>query len=81
MATTDETISTGPKVPLDDVTVQNAARTIQRAYRGYRTRSELRGLGLDASTRWAETPNGICSIVPPPHPPLKLTTPPKAKPD
>ncbi|KAH8432697.1 IQ calmodulin-binding motif protein [Aspergillus melleus] len=55
MASTDANIPTArSQVPLDDVTAQNAARIIQRAYRGYRTRRELCGLGLDASTRWVE---------------------------
>ncbi|RDA82810.1 hypothetical protein CP532_1374 [Ophiocordyceps camponoti-leonardi (nom. inval.)] len=30
----------------------DAARVIQKTFRGYRTRRELDGLGLDASTRW-----------------------------
>ncbi|KAJ5753325.1 uncharacterized protein N7511_007478 [Penicillium nucicola] len=34
--------------------VIEAARTVQRVYRGYRTRRELRGFGLSASTRWDE---------------------------
>jgi hypothetical protein len=29
-----------------------AARLIQRTYRGYRVRRQIRGLGIDASTRW-----------------------------
>jgi hypothetical protein len=29
-----------------------AATTIQRTYRGYRSRRELEGIGIDASTRW-----------------------------
>ncbi|KAJ4266202.1 hypothetical protein NW762_004183 [Fusarium torreyae] len=29
-----------------------AARTIQKTFRGYRTRRELEGFGLDAGTRW-----------------------------
>ena len=33
---------------------QNAAKAIQRTYRGHRTRRQLDGLGLDASTRWYE---------------------------
>ncbi|KAJ5780079.1 hypothetical protein N7457_005239 [Penicillium paradoxum] len=37
-----------------DVTEEWAARTIQRTYRGHRTRRELRGLGLASSTRWVE---------------------------
>ncbi|KAH0172965.1 hypothetical protein KCU67_g1506, partial [Aureobasidium melanogenum] len=31
---------------------ETAAETIQRHYRGYRDRREIRGLGLSASTRW-----------------------------
>lgn len=31
-----------------------AAALIQRNYRGYRSRRELAGMGLDASTRWVE---------------------------
>ncbi|KAH0385791.1 hypothetical protein KCU92_g3274, partial [Aureobasidium melanogenum] len=31
---------------------ETAAETIQRNYRGYRDRREMRGLGLSASTRW-----------------------------
>ncbi|KAJ5375872.1 hypothetical protein N7517_007878 [Penicillium concentricum] len=38
----------------NDVIEEQAARTVQRIYRGYRTRRELRGLGLAASTRWVE---------------------------
>jgi hypothetical protein len=30
----------------------HAAAVIQRTYRGYRVRREMKGLGLDASTRW-----------------------------
>ncbi|KAL1879498.1 hypothetical protein Plec18167_003955 [Paecilomyces lecythidis] len=33
---------------------EKAARIIQRNYRGYKTRRELKGFGLDASTRWLE---------------------------
>lgn len=33
---------------------EKAAGTIQRTYRGYRTRRQLDGFGLDASTRWVE---------------------------
>jgi hypothetical protein len=31
-----------------------AAQMIQRNYRGYRERRQLKGIGLDASARWAE---------------------------
>ena len=33
---------------------QQAAERIQRNYRGYRTRRQLKGIGLDSSTRWIE---------------------------
>ncbi|KAL4729183.1 hypothetical protein ACLX1H_003594 [Fusarium chlamydosporum] len=36
----------------DDQAQAQAARTIQKTFRGYRTRRELEGFGLDASTRW-----------------------------
>jgi hypothetical protein len=35
-------------------TTTAAARMIQRNYRGYRERRQMRGMGLDASSRWAE---------------------------
>ncbi|KAJ5363512.1 uncharacterized protein N7496_009225 [Penicillium cataractarum] len=41
-------------MPLSDPEEQ-AACTIQRVYRGYRTRRELEGCGLSASTRWLNT--------------------------
>jgi hypothetical protein len=37
---------------------EEAARKIQRNYRGYRERRQLKGIGLDASARWAE----VCSF-------------------
>jgi hypothetical protein len=33
---------------------QDAAQMIQRNYRGYRERRQLKGIGLDASARWHE---------------------------
>lgn len=36
----------------DNVLQHRAATLIQRTYRGYRTRREMRGLELDADTRW-----------------------------
>jgi hypothetical protein len=33
---------------------KDAAQMIQRNYRGYRERRQLKGIGLDASARWAE---------------------------
>jgi hypothetical protein len=36
----------------DDGLRAEAATVIQRTYRGYRARRELKGLGIDASTRW-----------------------------
>ncbi|KAI3194497.1 hypothetical protein CBS147311_8671 [Penicillium roqueforti] len=38
----------------DVIDKEQAARTVQRIYRGYRTRRELHGLHLAASTRWIE---------------------------
>ncbi|ROW07949.1 hypothetical protein VMCG_03400 [Cytospora schulzeri] len=37
---------------LEDIPQHRAATLIQRTYRGYRTRREMKGLGLDADTRW-----------------------------
>lgn len=42
-----------PALLSDDERVK-AAELIQRNYRGYRTRRQLNGLGIDASTRWTE---------------------------
>ncbi|KAJ9152047.1 IQ calmodulin-binding motif protein [Pleurostoma richardsiae] len=39
---------------VDDSMRAKAAVLIQRTYRGYRTRREMKGLGLDASTRWVQ---------------------------
>lgn len=36
----------------DSVLMHRAATLIQRTYRGYKTRREMKGLGLDADTRW-----------------------------
>ncbi|RHZ63235.1 IQ calmodulin-binding motif protein [Aspergillus thermomutatus] len=49
----------GTEVPRNDDVItladrEKAARLIQRTYRGYRTRRELHGLGLNASARWSE---------------------------
>ena len=33
---------------------QQAAELIQRNYRGYRSRRQLQGMGLDPNARWAE---------------------------
>jgi len=41
---------------------KQAAEMIQRNYRGYRERRQLQGMGLDASTRWAEV--GVSRILP-----------------
>jgi hypothetical protein len=43
---------------------KQAAQMIQRNYRGYRERRQLRGMGLDASARWAEVGDaGITSGI------------------
>ncbi len=39
---------------LSDVERTKAASLIQRNYRGYRTRRQLEGLGLDPSSRWVD---------------------------
>ncbi len=50
-ATTPETKA----IPgLSDEESKKAAELIQRTYRGHRQRRELKGFGLDASTRWDE---------------------------
>lgn len=36
----------------DHILSHRAATLIQRTYRGYKTRREMKGLGLDADTRW-----------------------------
>lgn len=41
-------------VPEPQAEEEEAARKIQRNYRGYRERRQLKGIGLDASARWAE---------------------------
>jgi len=39
---------------LDSGEQEQAAQMIQRNYRGYRTRRQIKGFGLDASSRWEE---------------------------
>ncbi|KIW32696.1 uncharacterized protein PV07_04225 [Cladophialophora immunda] len=43
-----------PKTDLSAEESKKAAVLIQKTYRGHRTRRELNGFGLDASTRWYE---------------------------
>lgn len=43
-------------------TESQAARLLQRTYRGHRERRQLQGLSLDPSTRWTEVLS-ICSFV------------------
>ena len=40
--------------PVNEDDREKAASAIQRTYRGHRTRRQLNGFGLDASTRWYE---------------------------
>ncbi|EMC95401.1 hypothetical protein BAUCODRAFT_53278, partial [Baudoinia panamericana UAMH 10762] len=40
-----------------------AAEVIQRNYRGYRARREIKGLGLDPSTRWVEVRNNYSALA------------------
>jgi hypothetical protein len=49
----------GEIAPTDRESEEKAAATIQRNYRGYRERRQLKGIGLDASARWAE----VCGIA------------------
>jgi len=37
---------------VDDILRHRAATVIQRHYRGYRARRQIKGLGIDSSTRW-----------------------------
>lgn len=50
-ASTESAGGTGPRKPQGE---EEAAQMIQRNYRGYRERRQLKGIGLDASARWAE---------------------------
>lgn len=41
-----------------------AAQMIQKNYRGYRERRQLKGFGLDPSTRWIEVGSSeLCKVV------------------
>ncbi|KAL9018991.1 MAG: hypothetical protein Q9185_003733 [Variospora sp. 1 TL-2023] len=40
--------------PVEQTTQTDAARTLQRTYRGHRARRELKGLSLSPSVRWTE---------------------------
>ena len=40
--------------PLSQKEEKDAAEMIQRNYRGYRSRRQMAGMGLDANERWAE---------------------------
>jgi hypothetical protein len=41
---------------------EQAAQMIQRNYRGYRTRRQLNGMGLDAESRWDEVRHSILPV-------------------
>ena len=47
-----------PADPQDDLARKqqesDAARTLQRTYRGYRERRHMQGLSLDPASRWSE---------------------------
>ena len=56
-------VDTAPRADMAEASEQKqAAEMIQRNYRGYRERRQLQGMGLDASTRWAEV--GVSRILP-----------------
>lgn len=40
----------------------DAARTLQRTYRGYKSRRELHGFSLDPSTRWTEVEAALAPL-------------------
>jgi hypothetical protein len=42
---------------------EDAAQMIQRNYRGYRERRQLKGIGLDASARWAEVCDAKIQLI------------------
>jgi hypothetical protein len=48
------TVEAGGARPNKPQAEEDAAQMIQRNYRGYRERRQLKGIGLDASARWAE---------------------------
>ncbi|PCH01081.1 Hypothetical protein PENO1_044640 [Penicillium occitanis (nom. inval.)] len=50
----DVTNSVKPSDDAENKQQEKAAQTIQRYYRGYRTRRELKGWSLSSSTRWIE---------------------------
>lgn len=41
----------------------DAARTLQRTYRGYKSRRELQGFSLDPSTRWTEVDAALSPLI------------------
>lgn len=44
----------------------DAAKTIQRNYRGYKSRREMKGCGMSAQSRWRELlKDGITQSLPP----------------
>lgn len=49
-----KTSSTNDKESSTDDREAKAAGLIQRNYRGYKTRRELQGMGLDPTARWGE---------------------------
>lgn len=51
--------------PLKELQQQEqAAQVIQRNYRGYRERRQLKGIGLSASTRWSEVgDHSFCLVM------------------
>lgn len=43
----------------DDESQRRAAELIQKNYRGYKTRREIQGMGVDANSRWGEALSGM----------------------
>jgi hypothetical protein len=51
---TAENAQENPVSTMADEESRQAAILIQKTFRGHRTRRQLKGFGLDASTRWYE---------------------------
>ena len=61
-----------PVDPQDDTTQDkkesDAAKTLQRTYRGYRERRHMQGLSLDPASRWSEVRTGaVVQLLKPKH--------------
>jgi hypothetical protein len=57
------TVEAGGAGPNKPQAEEDAAQMIQRNYRGYRERRQLKGIGLDASARWAEVGKPLTTCI------------------